>query len=58
MLHAPPVQVGVPFAVLQASPHPPQLARLEARLVSQPLAAVQSPQPAAQAPIWQTPALQ
>lgn len=32
-----PLHVGVPLAALQAWPHPPQLARLLVRLISQPL---------------------
>ena len=37
MLHVPELQLAVPFVVLQALPHPPQLAMSVFRLVSQPL---------------------
>jgi len=56
MLQLPPVQVGVPFAVLQASLHPPQLVQLAFRSASQPSLStpLQLPQPESHAPSTQS----
>jgi hypothetical protein len=61
MLHAiaqsPAVHVGTPFALLHASPHPPQCASSTAISVSHPAAAVQSAHPAAHV-YWHAPSAQ
>jgi hypothetical protein len=60
MLHAPAVQLGVPFTVLHEALQPPQLVVLVLTLVSHPLPAFPSqlPKPAVQLPSWQLAALQ
>jgi len=62
MLHWAPMQLGVPWLLLQASPHPPQLEGLALTLVSQPSRvafslALQSSNPTLQA-MSQTPSVQ
>jgi hypothetical protein len=55
--HEPAEQAVVPFAFVQADPHAPQFATLVWRLVSHPLAVVQSPKPESHA-MAQLPAVQ
>ena len=59
MLQEPATQLGVPLALLQAAPHPPQLLVLMSMLISHPFAGLpsQSAKPALQV-YWQLPSEQ